>query len=124
MGFAFGGRRPTLILGHSYSHGVWFYFPILFFLKSQLAFVLLLVLAAVTSMVAKRRLKSRSVLVPDGLRLHWRAIWMFLLIFTAACMLSQLTIRIPHFGVPLALLILMLAPLPTTVVALPQDWPI
>ncbi len=123
IGFAFASSRPTFILGHSYSHGVWFYFPILFFLKSQLAFVLLLVLAAVTGMVAKRRLKSRFFLVPDALRLHWRAIWMFLLIFTAACMLSQLTISIRHFGVPIALLILMLAPMPKMITALSADWP-
>src|ERR1700690_3664067 len=38
------GSRPTYILGHAYSHGVWFYFPTLFVLKSPLAFLLLLVL--------------------------------------------------------------------------------
>src|SRR6202171_1862835 len=46
LGFAFSATsRPTYILGHAYSHGVWFYFPVLFVLKSPLAFLLLLVLA-------------------------------------------------------------------------------
>jgi len=121
-GFALMSSRPTFILGHGYSHGVWFYFPVLFFLKSQTAFVLLLVLAAVTAMLAKRRLKGQFALVPDEMRLHWRAIWMFLFIFTAACMLSQLTISIRHFGVPIALLILMLAPLPRAIAALRNSW--
>jgi hypothetical protein len=47
IGFAFSaGSRPTYILGHAYSHGVWFYFPALFILKSPLAFLLLLLLAS------------------------------------------------------------------------------
>jgi hypothetical protein len=36
------GRRTTFVLGHSYPHGVWFYFPIVFVLKSCLGFVILL----------------------------------------------------------------------------------
>jgi len=43
VGFVFAfsaGSRPTYILGHAYSHGVWFYFPALFILKSPLAFLL------------------------------------------------------------------------------------
>jgi 4-amino-4-deoxy-L-arabinose transferase-like glycosyltransferase len=121
-GFAFMSSRPTFILGHSYPHGVWFYFPVLFFLKSQTSFVLLLALAALTVIVAKRRLKGAFATVPDEMRLHWRAMWMFLLVFTAACMLSQLTISIRHFSVPLALLILMLAPLPRAIAALRDGW--
>src|ERR1700676_393303 len=31
--------RPTYILGHAYPHGVWFYFPVLFVLKSTLGFL-------------------------------------------------------------------------------------
>ena len=38
--FAFSaGSRPTYILGHAYSRGVWFYFPALLILKSPLAFL-------------------------------------------------------------------------------------
>jgi len=51
-GFALGaGSRPTFILGHAYSHGVWFYFPALFLLKSQLTFLLLLLLAIAAAML-------------------------------------------------------------------------
>jgi len=35
--FTFIGKPAAFILGHSYSHGVWFYFPVLFLLKSPLA---------------------------------------------------------------------------------------
>ena len=121
-GFAGMSSRATFILGHSYPHGVWFYFPVLFFLKSQTAFVVLLVLAAVVAGIAKRKLKARFALVPDEMRLHWRAIWMFLLIFVAACMLSRLTISIRHFAVPISLLILTLAPLPRAIATLRKDW--
>jgi 4-amino-4-deoxy-L-arabinose transferase-like glycosyltransferase len=122
IGFAASSSRPTFILGHSYPHGVWFYFPVLFFLKSQTSFVILLVLASVAVFVAKRLLGGRFTTVPQEMRLHWRAMWTFLPIFTLACMLSQLTISIRHFSVPLALLILMLAPLPNAVAALRPNW--
>jgi hypothetical protein len=39
-------------------------------------------------------------------------LWISLLVFTGACMLSQLDISIRHFTVPLVLLILLLAPVP------------
>ena len=54
--FAITGKPPAFILGHSYPHGVWFYFPVLFLLKSPLAFLLLLLLALTVSLVAKLRL--------------------------------------------------------------------
>jgi 4-amino-4-deoxy-L-arabinose transferase-like glycosyltransferase len=41
--FAFTGKPPAVILGQSYPHGAWFFFPVLFLLKSSLAFLLLLV---------------------------------------------------------------------------------
>jgi len=125
IGFAFGASRPTFILGRSYLRGVWFYFPVLFFLKSQVAFVALLGLELVIWMVAKLRLKTNFVAVPEGMRLHTRAVWVFLLVFTAACLLSPLTISIRHFSTPMALLILLLAPLPRTIASLRHsDWPL
>jgi hypothetical protein len=111
IGFAMGaGSRPTYILGHSYPHGVWFYFPVLFFLKSQLAFLLLLALALVIAVVVRR--DRRVSIIPAGRELHWRSIWLSLVIYTAACLLSRLDISIRHFTVPLALIILLLAFLP------------
>ena len=35
--FTFTGKPPAFILGHSFPHGVWFYFPVLFLLKSSVS---------------------------------------------------------------------------------------
>jgi hypothetical protein len=118
--FAVTASRPTFILGRAYPHGVWFYFPILFFLKSPLAFIALLLLALTVAAAAKLRLVQPAT-VPQEMELHWRAVWIFLLVFTAACMLSRLTISIRHFLMPLVLLILLLAPLPRLLVALQRS---
>src|SRR5262249_52970424 len=90
--FFFPSLRPTFILGHSYPHGVWFYFPVVFVLKSSLAFLGTLLLALVTRIVAKFRLKTTSIV--QKMQLHWHAVWVFLFVFTGACMLSRLTISI------------------------------
>ena len=112
VGFALSAAsRPTYILGHSYPHGVWFYFPVLFLLKSQLAFLLLLLLATATALIVKRRSPARSA-IPAGMDLHWRSVWVSLVVFVAACMLNRLDLSIRHFTVALALIVLLLAPLP------------
>jgi len=108
--FSVTASRPTYILGYGYSHGVWFYFPVMFVLKSSLAFLGSLLLAAVVAIFAKRRLKT-PVIAPE-IQLHWRAVWVFFFVFTGACVLSRLTISIRHFSVPMALMILLLAPFP------------
>jgi Dolichyl-phosphate-mannose-protein mannosyltransferase len=111
--FAFSaGSRPTFILGHAYPHGVWFYFPVLFFLKSPLAFLLLLFLGAVTAVAVKVQPTPTAPVIPAGMELHWRSLWISLAIYTLACLLSRLDISIRHFTIPLALIILLLAPLP------------
>jgi hypothetical protein len=121
--FAITGKPPAFILGHSYPHGVWFYFPVLFFLKSPLAFLLLLLLALMVSLVAKLRLVQLAV-VPKGLESHWRAVWVSLAVFTGACILSRMQFSIRHFSVPLVLLVLLLAPLPRTLESLRRSaWP-
>ena len=118
--FAVMSSRATFILGHSYSHGVWFYFPVLFALKSTLAFLALLILAAAVALAVRRRL-PRNTLIPKEMKLHWRALWIFLAVFVAACMLSRLDLSIRHFTVPIALLILALAPLPRALSLLNQN---
>jgi hypothetical protein len=125
IGFAFGAAsRPTYILGHPYSHGVWFYFPVLTFLKSPLAFLLLLVLAIAIALVIKRRQGTQFSAIPAGMELHWRSLWVSLVIFTVACMLNRLDISIRHFSIPLALMILLLAPLPRMLEFLHHEgWP-
>jgi Dolichyl-phosphate-mannose-protein mannosyltransferase len=104
--------RPTFLLGHAHPHGVWYYFPVVFALKSPLAFLglLLLSLAAAVS----RRWWSRTgvAAIEAKLGVHWRVLWVSLIVSAAACMQSPLQISIRHFSVPLALLILMLTPLP------------
>jgi hypothetical protein len=107
--------RPTFILGHSYPHGVWFYFPVLFALKSPLGFLGLLVLALVFALRQKRRDEGNAPTIPAELAIHWRVLWVSLIVFTAFCLLSRLDLSIRHFSVPLALLILLLAPLPRLV---------
>jgi len=132
FGFALSaGSRPTYILGHHYSHGVWFYFPVLFLLKSPLSFLLLLLLAAATAPLVKLRSSAQSV-PPSGARddkdnndhdMHWRAIWVSLMVFVTACLLSRLDVSIRHFFIALALIILLLAPLPRALARLRESSP-
>jgi hypothetical protein len=117
--FAFSASsRPTYILGHAYSHGVWFYFPALFILKSPLAFLLLLLLAIVIAIFLKRRSRGQQSAIPSGMELNWRAVWVSLVVFVAVSMLNRLDISIRHFTIALALLILLLAPLPRMLLSL------
>jgi hypothetical protein len=112
------GKRPTFLLGHTYPHGVWFYFPVVFALKSSLGFLSLLVMAAVAAISRKARGAASVATIPSQLAVHWRVLWVSLIVFTGTCLLSPLDISIRHFSVPLVLLILLLAPLPRMVSAL------
>ena len=109
--FVLQSRRGTFILGHSYPHGVWFYFPVLFALKSTLAFLALLFLGLFVAFIARRKLQRHSI-IPIEIAFHWRALWTFLFVFVVFCILSPLDLSIRHFTVPIALMILTLAPLP------------
>ncbi len=104
----FSFSRATFLLGHAYPHGVWFFYPVVFALKSQLGFLGLLALAVALAARARRQGST----VPAELQMHWRTLWVTLVVFTAVCMLSRFDISIRHFSVPMALLMLMLAPLP------------
>jgi len=113
IGFAFSASsRPTYILGHSYPHGVWFYFPVIFVLKSQLAFLGLLLLSAVTAVAAKVMKVDIRRSISPGRELHWRCVWVSQLVYVLACVLNRLDISIRHFTVAIALVIILLAPLP------------
>ncbi len=110
----FTSVRPSFLLGHAYPHGVWFYFPVLLVLKSLPGLLGLLVLTLALSLW--HRLKPRTgAIVPAGLATHWRTIWVSLAVFTGICLASPMDISIRHFSVPLALLTLLLAPLPRLV---------
>jgi hypothetical protein len=105
-------RRPTFLLGQSYSHGVWFYFPVVFALKSSLAYLGLLFLAAVAALIKKLQGETRVALIPPQKAAHWRVLWVTLIVFTGVCLSSPLDISIRHFSVPFVLLTLLIAPLP------------
>ena len=105
------GVRPTYFLGHAYPHGVWFYYPVLLALKSSLAFLGLLALAAGRAVWIRRGGRETPRAIPAGYEIHWRVLWVSLLVFVAVFMLSGFDISIRHFTIPLALLILLLAPL-------------
>jgi 4-amino-4-deoxy-L-arabinose transferase-like glycosyltransferase len=110
--------RQTFILGHAYPHGIWFYFPILFVLKSPPAFLGLLMLTLALPFLQKRINPGNTNAIPPEFAIHWRVVWVALAVFTAFCLVSRLDISIRHFTVPLVLLILLLAPLPRMVTRL------
>lgn len=105
------GSRVTFVLGHSYPHGVWFYFPVVFILKSTVGFLGLLALTAIVAPFA-RRMRPRTPLIPATLTAHWRMLWVALLVIGGVSLLSRLDIGLRHFGLPIVLLILLIAPLP------------
>ena len=109
--------RPTYLFGRTIPHGVPYYFPVVFALKSTLGFLLLLLLAALTGIVARRR---GIRVIPESVRPHWRVLVIGLFVFLIACLLSRLDISIRHFMMPIALLVLMLAPVPRAIAALPS----
>jgi hypothetical protein len=110
------GVRPTFILGHAYSHGVPYYFPVVFALKSTLGFLALLLTAAAAGIALR---KSEVHAIPEAVRPHWRVLMTGFFVYLTICLLSLLNMSIRHFLMPIVLLIMMLAPLPRMVSALP-----
>ncbi len=106
------GIRPTFILGHAYTHGVPYYFPVIFALKSTLGFLVLLAMTAVAALLLR---KSVVHVIPDEVRSHWRVLTVGFFVYLTVCLLSQMDMSIRHFLMPITLLILMLAPLPRMV---------
>src|SRR5215469_16812927 len=115
------GSRPTYILGYSYPHGVWFYFPVIFAFKTPLAFLLTIVLTGASALLIKMRVGLS--LIPKDRVLHWRCLWISLVIFTGACMASRLDLSIRHFSIAMVLIILLLAPLPRMLGSLRTSYP-
>jgi Dolichyl-phosphate-mannose-protein mannosyltransferase len=106
--------RPTFLLGHAYPHGAWFYYPVLVALKSSLAFLGLLALGAGFAIARRLGGKTPRAISPEY-EIHWRVVWVAFVIYLGMLMLSRFDISIRHFTIPLALLILLLAPLPNMV---------
>ena len=109
--FMLSSQRPTYLLGHGYPHGKWFFFPIVFLLKSTLAFLLMLALAIPLAWFGRRKLQPASA-IPAEYAFHWRLTWISLMVFTFFCLVSPMTISIRHFTTPILLIILLLAPVP------------
>jgi hypothetical protein len=117
-------RQPTHL--HSWSRisaRVWFYFPVLFLLKSQLAFLALVLLAVLVAILVKTRGRAEMPAIPSGLELRWRCLWVSLTVFTAACLLSRLDISIRHFLISVALITILPAPLPRLLEGLRNSTP-
>jgi hypothetical protein len=104
------GNRPTFILGRAYPHGIWFYFPVLFVLKSTPGFLGLLAVALAVAWTGKRL--GWSPVIPEAFATLWRVLWVSLAVFAGICVLGHFNVSIRHFTIPLVLLILLLAPLP------------
>jgi hypothetical protein len=116
------GSRSTYLFGKTYPHGVPFYFPVVFAFKSTLGFLSLLIVGALTVVVTHRRRKRGEIpaATPLPYRSHWRVMLIAFWFFVSACLLSRLDISIRHFMVPIVFLILLLAPLPNLIRAMPH----
>ena len=107
---AFTGNRPTFILGHAYPHGIWFYFPVVFVVKSPPGFLGLLAAVLAIAVIGKR--SHWPYVIPAESATFWRVLWVSLVVFAGICVLGHLNVSIRHFTIPMVLLILVLAPLP------------
>jgi len=109
--------RPTYLFGQVHSHGLLYYFPTVFAFKSTLGFLLLCVTAGVAAILCRRAGKSP---IPEPYRPHVRVLMVGFFLVLGVCLLSQMDMGIRHFLLPIVLLILMLAPLPRMIRALPH----
>jgi hypothetical protein len=125
---AFSFVRPTFILGQRYPHGVWFYFPALFFLKSPSGFLGILAVSTGLAVTRKRSTVAgisqtgSSVIRPET-AMQWRVFWVTLLLFVAASIAGHFDVSFRHFTIPMVLIILLLAPLPSLLQQLRQSSP-
>ena len=113
--------RPTFLFGHIYPHGVWYFFPIAFLLKSATGFLCLLLLAL--GLWGWRRWMHLPSILPPEVALHWRALCAGFWVFTIVCLLSHITISIRHFGFSIVLLILFLAVVPRMIASMRSQAP-
>lgn len=112
------GSRPMFLLGKAHSHGVIYYYPVVFALKSTLGFLLLLALAAAAGVAWRKR----APVIPEAVRPHWRVLLVSFFVVCSVCILSHLNMSIRHFLLPIVLLILILAPLPRMISAFRRPW--
>jgi len=108
--------RQAYLLGRWYPHGVWFFFPVLFLLKSTLGFLALVAAAMIAGIVWRSAPDGRPN-VAGNRALHWRVLWTSLVVYLAICIAAHFNVSIRHFSTPQVLLTLMLAPLPNLLAA-------
>ena len=114
---AFSFVRPMYILGKGYPHGKWFYFPVLLALKLTLGSLVIAATALVLSVVRRWNPKVESA-IPADRTLHWRVLWIGLVVFLAIHMFSMFDVSLRHLSVPHLLFFLLLAPLPRMIAQL------
>jgi hypothetical protein len=105
-------RPATFLLGHSYPRGTWLFFPVLFLVKSIPAFLVLLGATLALGIWSRRRKPRLTSTVPTRYQFHWRFLWVTLAVYAAVCGFAKLDVSIRHFTIPIALSILLVAPLP------------
>ena len=110
--FLLRAGRNSYILGHDYWHGVWFYFPVLFVLKSAPGFIGLLVLLAIVTG------RTTALRWAGAYSNHWRILWLTCVVFGGLCVASHMNSDFRHLSLPVTLLIMMLSALPRAILRL------
>jgi hypothetical protein len=107
-------RPPAFLMGHSFPHGTLLFFPTLFLLKSMPGFLALLMITGGLALSARRssHKTDASAIIPSHWGLHWRFWCVTLVVYSAVCLVSHLDVSIRHFTIPIAMSIVLLAPLP------------
>ena len=116
--------RPAYILGQRYPHGALLYFPALFVLKSALGFLGLLLAAWGLAWDRKRRSRDGSTVLPAETLVHWRVLWVALLVFVVFSIVGHFDVSYRHFTIPVVLLTLLLAPVPRLLALLRESAPL
>ena len=113
-------RPPAFLMGHSFAHGTLLFFPTLFLLKSMPGFLALLVVTGGLALWSKQTNQNSgaSSVIPSRYALHWRFWWVTAAVYSTVCAMSHLDVSIRHFAIPLAMSIVMLAPLPNLIARL------
>jgi hypothetical protein len=107
----FTASRPAFLLGETHPQGLPVYFPLLLVWKMPPGFIGLLLLGGASCVLLRRT----RLPIPESQHGLWRVLWISCVVVTAACLLSRLNISFRHFTLPLALLMVLLAPLPNAI---------
>jgi len=100
-------HRGAYLLGRSYTHGLWFYFPVLYLLKMTPA-VHLAAVALLIALLAAHRRGSLQQVAGDAPALLL-TILVNLVVFGGAALGAQLNIGLRHVSFPIALVIVLLS---------------